>query len=177
MKFKKITTIILSAALTLSPASVHLSNQHAATVEAHSGRTDSSGGHKDNKNASGLGSYHYHCGGNPAHLHDGGACPYSSNYPAASATSSDNINSVSNVSTQNNSKDIVLSTGDRIETDSDLIKIIQDVLNQKGYDCGTPDGIAGSKTKNAISDFLSENNDTESTDYMIIEMLSEALDL
>lgn len=45
---------------------------------AHSGRTDSNGGHKDNKNASGLGSYHYHCGGYPAHLHDGGVCPYSS---------------------------------------------------------------------------------------------------
>ncbi len=44
----------------------------------HSGRTDSNGGHKDNKNASGLGPYHYHCGGNPAHLHDGGVCPYSS---------------------------------------------------------------------------------------------------
>ena len=36
---------------------------------AHSGRTDSSGGHRDNKNKSGLGSYHYHCGGHPAHLH------------------------------------------------------------------------------------------------------------
>lgn len=44
----------------------------------HSGRTDSHGGHKDNKNASGLGPYHYHCGGNPPHLHDGGVCPYSS---------------------------------------------------------------------------------------------------
>ena len=32
----------------------------------------------DNKNVSGLGSYHYHCGGHPAHLHDGGVCPYSS---------------------------------------------------------------------------------------------------
>ena len=30
---------------------------------AHSGRTDSSGGHKDNKNVSGLGYYHYHCDG------------------------------------------------------------------------------------------------------------------
>lgn len=46
------------------------------TVFAHSGRTDSSGGHRDNKNKSGLGSYHYHCGGYPAHLHDGGVCPY-----------------------------------------------------------------------------------------------------
>lgn len=46
------------------------------TALAHSGRTDSSGGHRDNKNKSGLGSYHYHCGGYPAHLHDGGVCPY-----------------------------------------------------------------------------------------------------
>lgn len=44
---------------------------------AHSGRTDSSKGHKDNKNKSGLGSYHYHCGGHPAHLHANGVCPYS----------------------------------------------------------------------------------------------------
>lgn len=45
---------------------------------AHSGRTDSNGGHRDNKNKSGLGSYHYHCGGHPAHLHENGICPYSS---------------------------------------------------------------------------------------------------
>ncbi|MGL4363198.1 MAG: copper amine oxidase N-terminal domain-containing protein [Cellulosilyticaceae bacterium] len=45
------------------------------TSFAHSGRTDSSGGHKDNTNKSGLGSYHYHCNGNPAHLHKNG-CPY-----------------------------------------------------------------------------------------------------
>lgn len=44
---------------------------------AHSGRTDGSGGHRDNKNASGLGSYHYHCGGYSAHLHKNGNCPYS----------------------------------------------------------------------------------------------------
>lgn len=35
---------------------------------AHSGRTDSSGGHHDYKNKSGLGSYHYHHGYS-AHLH------------------------------------------------------------------------------------------------------------
>lgn len=46
-------------------------------VAAHGGRTDSSGGHRDNKNASGLGSYHYHCGKTPAHLHKNGVCPYS----------------------------------------------------------------------------------------------------
>lgn len=42
---------------------------------AHSGRTDGNGGHRDNKNKSGLGYYHYHCGGNPAHLHTNG-CQY-----------------------------------------------------------------------------------------------------
>lgn len=46
------------------------------SASAHRGRTDSSGGHRDNKNASGLGYYHYHCGGNPAHLHRNGVCPY-----------------------------------------------------------------------------------------------------
>lgn len=45
------------------------------TASAHSGRTDSSGGHHDYKNASGLGPYHYHHG-YPAHLHENGICPY-----------------------------------------------------------------------------------------------------
>ena len=59
---------------------------------AHSGRTDSNGGHKDNKNKSGLGSYHYHCGGHPAHLHTNGICPYSS-------SSSSSVSSKSSSST------------------------------------------------------------------------------
>lgn len=42
---------------------------------AHSGRTDSSGGHRDNRNVSGLGYYHYHHGYS-AHLHPNGVCPY-----------------------------------------------------------------------------------------------------
>ena len=45
---------------------------------AHAGRTDKNGGHKDKNNVSGLGPYHYHCGGHPAHLHPDGVCPYSS---------------------------------------------------------------------------------------------------
>ena len=47
-------------------------------AEAHSGRTDRYGGHRDNKNKRGLGSYHDHCGGHPAHLHENGVCPYAS---------------------------------------------------------------------------------------------------
>lgn len=49
----------------------------AISALAHSGRTDARGGHRDKNNVSGLGSYHYHCGGRPAHLHKGGVCPYS----------------------------------------------------------------------------------------------------
>ena len=49
----------------------------SVSIIAHGGGIDKNGGHKDNKNKSGLGSYHYHCGGNPPHLHNGG-CPYAS---------------------------------------------------------------------------------------------------
>lgn len=66
-----------------------------ATLFAHGGRTDSSGGHKDNKNKSGLGSYHYHCGGYPAHLHSNGVCPYSSSSSNTSSNSSSSKNSTS----------------------------------------------------------------------------------
>ena len=67
---------------------------------AHSGNTDANGGHRDNNNKSGLGSYHYHCGGNPPHLHTNGVCPYksggtSSGTGSSSSTSSNNITSYS----------------------------------------------------------------------------------
>ena len=58
---------------------------------AHSGRTDSRGGHKDNKNKSGLGPYHYHCGGYPPHLHEGGVCPYKDGGTTTSAKSKMNL--------------------------------------------------------------------------------------
>ena len=60
MKLRKITAILLSVMIS------------AGSVYAHPGRTDSNGGHHDYKNKSGLGSYHYHCGGYPAHLHPNG---------------------------------------------------------------------------------------------------------
>ncbi len=56
-------------------------------ASAHSGRTDSSGGHHDYQNKSGLGSYHYHHGYGP-HLHPNGICPYSDNTSTTSSTSS-----------------------------------------------------------------------------------------
>lgn len=65
---------------------------------AHSGRTDSSGGHRDNKNKSGLGYYHYHCGGNPPHLHANGVCPYRSRSYSSRAYSSSSAQSAQSVS-------------------------------------------------------------------------------
>lgn len=74
----KVLTVILSILSILSISLV------GPITYAHSGRTDSRGGHKDNKNKSGLGSYHYHCGGYPAHLHNNGVCPYLSNNTSSS---------------------------------------------------------------------------------------------
>ncbi|MBN2838955.1 MAG: peptidoglycan-binding protein [Fusobacteriaceae bacterium] len=92
---------------------------------AHSGRTDSSGGHKDNKNKSGLGYYHYHHG-YPAHLHNNGVCPYE-----GGSTKKTSKKSTSSVDT----------------------KKIQNKLNELGYDCGEPDGKMGTGTKSAIIKF------------------------
>ena len=88
---KKIISILL---IILSIISI------GVNAYAHSGRTDSSGGHKDNNNKCGLGSYHYHCAGHPAHLHTNGVCPYSSSSSASkSSTSSSSSSSAKTTST------------------------------------------------------------------------------
>lgn len=69
------------------------------TCFAHSGRTDASGGHRDNKNKSGLGSYHYHCGGYPAHLHPNGICPYTSSSSASKSRTTSSSSSSSTTRT------------------------------------------------------------------------------
>lgn len=174
---KKIAVSILSAALVFQPA-ILLQTSNTIIAEAHSGRTDGSGGHHDNKNVSGLGSYHYHCGENPAHLHEGGVCPYSTNTTTTTSgggSSSGSLSQSSTSSSSGSSNTIELSNGNTVTLGSDLIKIVQDVLNQKGYDCGTPDGIAGSKTKSAIEQFIEDNKSDDSTDFLIISMISEAL--
>ncbi len=182
---KRIVTCMLSGLLIWQPTAFNVSDGFMITAEAHSGRTDSSGGHNDNKNKSGLGSYHYHCGGYPAHLHDGGVCPYSS--AATSGNSVSNSEPSSNSSTQSvasepsniismTGKSIKLSTGEKLDLSKDLVKLVQDVLNQKGYDCGTADGIIGEKTKDAIKKYLDESDDKD-TDFMIISMICEGLEI
>ena len=63
-KLKRCGIIFLSC-MTLSAATTTVFTANTIIAEAHSGRTDANGGHRDNKNKSGLGSYHYHCNGHP----------------------------------------------------------------------------------------------------------------
>lgn len=88
---------------------------------AHSGRTDSSGGHKDNKNKSGLGSYHYHCGGHAAHLHTNGVCPYSSS--ASSSKSSTSSSSSSKTTTTTTVPSTIDVTGIQINESINSIEV------------------------------------------------------
>lgn len=124
MRKGKITSLLLAATITLAPA---------ASL-GHGGRTDANGGHKDNKNKSGLGGYHYHCGGNPAHLHTNG-CPYSAKTTTKKATTSKATTSAK----------------------KEEIKKIQEKLNELGYNCGTADGVAGKKTTAAVKKFQEDN--------------------
>lgn len=126
---RKITSVLLIVLLLLT----------SIVTSAHSGRTDSSGGHKDNKNKSGLGSYHYHCGGNPPHLHKDGKCPYKS-------TSTTTITT----------KTTTTSTSDTNQKES--IKAIQSKLNELGYNCGEVDGSIGPKTRAAIKAFQKDKD-------------------
>lgn len=96
-------------------------------VEAHSGRTDSSGGHKDNKNKSGLGYYHYHHG-YPAHLHKNGVCPYANGYIGSSSSNSSSssqwayntysTNSTNNTTQNNNIQEV---SGSNIATPQTIV--------------------------------------------------------
>lgn len=191
--FKKISIYMMTAMLAFSTV--------PGTVQAHSGRTDSSGGHHDNKNVSGLGSYHYHCGGHPAHLHDGGVCPYSSSAATSDTSTTSEVSTTTSggmgtfkfsggsfsggaadvastsqttTTTASASNVIQLNAGNSVTISKDIIKIVQDVLNQKGYDCGFVDGIAGNKTKEAIKKFIDENQ-SDSTDNAIVNIVANGL--
>ena len=120
----KITSLILSATLALTPI---------ASI-AHSGRTDDQGGHRDNKNRSGLGYYHFHHGYGP-HLHKNGICPYSSKTVKKSISTVAKKSKTSSTATK------------------EANKKLQNKLNELDYNCGTADGILGAKSKAAIKAF------------------------
>lgn len=91
VKRLKRAVVILTVIISVTAAVPTYFTDSVLTVQAHSGRTDSRGGHKDNKNKSGLGSYHYHCGGYPAHLHTNGVCPYDNSSQTTSSVTNTTV--------------------------------------------------------------------------------------
>ena len=129
---KRTATILCTLACVLSIA---------MTVGAHSGRTDGRGGHKDNKNKSGLGSYHYHCGGYPAHLHTSGHCPYREVFPKSVSIKADKttlgigekINVVANVRPSDScDTDVTWTSSDRT-----VASVSGGIVTAKGYGTAT----------------------------------------
>lgn len=114
MKINK-RKIIINLLIAMSVISISIN------AYAHSGRTDANGGHRDNKNKSGLGSYHYHCGGHPAHLHTNGVCPYSSSSKSNKNSSSSSSNS--NTKTTTTKPTTVDVTGIQINENIETLEV------------------------------------------------------
>nr|WP_029501872.1 peptidoglycan-binding protein [Lachnoclostridium phytofermentans] len=167
---------IMFIVLNLVPFSSVVNDANIIVAEAHSGRTDSRGGHKDNKNKSGLGSYHFHCGGYSAHLHDNGVCPYkSSSKNQSSNKTSQNSNKKSNKTSNQPSSSKNNSSKTSTTIEKNIVKEVQLALNKLGYDCGDADGINGKKTKAAVKKFQEDNNLT--VDGIIGKEVKKALNI
>ena len=73
---------------------------------------------------------------------------------------------------------LVLTIGTSVLADNyndpDIVKQVQQALNEQGFDCGTPDGVAGQKTKEAILNFKKsigfETDDTSIDDMVLNEL-------
>lgn len=135
IKKKTIKTII--ALMIAMPLTTHL-------AFAHGGRTDSAGGHRDNKNKSGLGSYHYHCGGYSAHLHNNGVCPYksgsSSSSSSSSTTSQNNVIIAAKKEATNTGYDAGYSAGTKGEQFDDSNSSTYSTEYERGYKDGYEKG-------------------------------------
>ena len=139
MKKRKILTILL---ITLSLISININ------LFAHSGRTDSNGGHKDNQNKSGLGSYHYHCGGYPAHLHPNGVCPYASSQSTSSGSSSNSSKNTSSSTSSSTSNNASQNTSNN---------------NSKNTSTRTSNSTSSSSSSNSSTDTINQNSGTSTT--------------
>lgn len=116
MKRKSLKLIALAALISIS------TNTTAAF--AHPGRTDSNGGHRDNNNVSGLGSYHYHHG-MEAHLHPNGVCPYGNS--STSSSSNSNSSNASSSSSTNESQ----AYKNQLEKDNGYNQGYSDAMSEK----------------------------------------------
>lgn len=148
---------VIILTITATATNLNYMSSAASPIQLHSGRTDSSGGHRDNKNKSGLGSYHYHCGGHEAHLHNNGICPYSNTSKSSNSTTKKSSNA------SNSSSSTKKATTKTSTKYSATVEKVQIALNNLGYNCGTPDGISGKKTKSAIKKYKQDKGLTVNT--------------
>ena len=51
---------------------------------------------------------------------------------------------------------VMITEEGAVYTDAETIRKVQEALNRAGYDCGTPDGIAGNNTNQAIRDYKTD---------------------
>lgn len=93
-KQKRIAAIAAAALITIT------------TVYAHSGGTDSSGGHYDRS----TGEYHYHHG-HPAHQHPNGICPYIHDKKASQSSGAVNSGTTSSASSTDTSRSYNYTSG------------------------------------------------------------------
>lgn len=105
---------------------------------AHSGRTDSSGGHWNRS----TGTYHYHCGGYPAHSHSGGVCPYktSSSSKTKKSTADEIIEKFNGISTESSSSNSSSPYSARVERYNTGYKAGYQKGYDEGYDKGYEEG-------------------------------------
>lgn len=132
----------------------------ALPVLAHSGRTDASGGHRDNNNVSGLGSYHYHHG-YPAHLHPNGICPYesaSNSIPAPiPILGSDRVDTAF----EKSSSPLVIPSGsDKVDMTYDELTKFGENLYRQGYNKGS--SVARNESDSKIADLNSQIDELNS---------------
>ena len=75
---------------------------------------------------------------------------------------------------------IYAASTEKTLTDVDTIKTIQAMLNYMGYDCGNPDGVAGTNTKNAINEYQNSKGQAQTgqlTASLLADLYSDMLDI
>lgn len=107
------------------------------------------GHHGSHHSNSSYSQNYYYCGGHEAHYHNGGVCPYDDYYYCGGHEAHYHNNGVCPYDTPTYSDCSVTKS---------QIKKIQKSLNKLGYSCGTADGICGTKTRKALTQYQEDND-------------------
>lgn len=130
-----ILAICLAGVLSFAPAVGIAGQEPVAIVYAH--------GHHSSGHHSSSGTTYYYCGGHSAHTHSGGVCPYTEHYYCGGHSAHAHVDG----SCPYNAYCV----------SSSMVRKVQNVLNDCGYNCGTADGVYGKKTKKALKKYQKDN--------------------